>query len=389
MTVTQQALSKLQPPPGAPSSAWATRISACWQASFKAILEVGRLLAEAKAALPHGEFGHMIERDLPFSSSTANRLMTIAADERISNPAHVQHMPTSWGTLYEITKLDDAQFEQKIKDGTIKPDMMRRDIAEDVPPEPDRTQMPANDRVVAPRRVEPKDSRDYAPTPPWATRVLATIVFPQIGVDLSKCTAHEPACGEGHIAEVLREFTDCVTASDLHEYGYGVPGVDYLEGQPIAEVGTADWVITNPPFNKAEEFTLKAIALAEQGVAMFVRWQWIEGVGRYERLFNAFPPTMVCPFAERVPLHMGRWEPEGDTMTAYCWVVWHMPLSSAKASTRLFWIPPGQRKALTQVDDAERFTTHPVTKRRSTFADDGSPTDQQTGEIIDTREAGE
>jgi hypothetical protein len=50
-------------------------------------------------------------------------------------------------------------------------------------------------------------------------------------------------------------------------------------------------------------------------------------------------------------------------MTAYCWVVWHQPLSLAKASTRLFWIPPGQREALTRPDDAERFTAHPVIKR--------------------------
>lgn len=387
MTITQQALAAMQPPPGAPSSAWAIRITACWQASFKAILEVGRLLSEAKSALPHGTFGRMIDADLPFTASTAQRLMTIAADERISNPAHVQHMPTSWGTLYEITKLDDAKFKEKIADGTIKPDMRRRDIAPEAPAEaaPDSNvpNIPSNSRVVAPTRVEPKDSRDYAPTPPWATRVLATVVLPQIGVDLSKCTAHEPACGEGHIAEVLREFTDCITASDLHEYGYGLAGVDYL-ADPLAEIGTADWVITNPPFNKAEEFTLKALGLAEQGVAMFVRWQWIEGVGRYERLFNAFPPTLVCPFAERVPLHMGRWEPEGDTMTAYCWVVWQRKESPIITQTRLFWIPPGQRKALSKPDDADRFTSHPVIKR-SNLADDGSPTDQSTGEITGER----
>jgi hypothetical protein len=38
------------------------------------------------------------------------------------------HLPASWGTLYELTKLDDATFEEKIADGTIRPDMERRDI---------------------------------------------------------------------------------------------------------------------------------------------------------------------------------------------------------------------------------------------------------------------
>jgi N6-adenosine-specific RNA methylase IME4 len=111
---------------------WAVRITACWRASFNAILEVGRLLTEAKAALPHGDFGAMIDTELPFGASTAQRLMAIAADPKLSNPAHVQHLPPHWGTLYELTKLPEEQFDARIKDGTIRPDMERRDIATDV-----------------------------------------------------------------------------------------------------------------------------------------------------------------------------------------------------------------------------------------------------------------
>lgn len=107
---------------------WAARIAAAWRASVDAILEVGRLLTAAKAALPHGDFGVMIEHALPFTASTAQRLMAIASDERIANAARVQHLPAHWGTLYELTKLDDEQFEEKLADGTIRPDMERQDI---------------------------------------------------------------------------------------------------------------------------------------------------------------------------------------------------------------------------------------------------------------------
>jgi hypothetical protein len=382
MTITQQALAALQPPPGAPASAWATRISACWHASLKAILEVGRLLAEAKEALPHGAFGRMIESDLPFTARTAQMLMAISADPRITNPKHISHLPASWGTLYEITKLDDKQFEEKIADGTIRPDMMRRELAPEPEPQtavpPSAPNIPTNSRVVAPTRVEPKDSHDYAPTPPWATRALVEVVLPQIGI-VSLGQVWEPACGEGHIAEVLTEYSDDVIAGDLIDRGYGLSDRDFLSERLEAET---DLIITNPPFNKAEEFTLQALRFARVGVAMFVRWQWIEGVGRFERLFSVYPPALVCPFAERVPLHMGRWEPDGDTMTAYCWVVWKRSPAPVQTHTRLFWIPPGQRKALTKPDDAERFTAHPVIKARSNLADDGSPTDQETGEIL-------
>jgi hypothetical protein len=102
---------------------WAERITVAWQSSVEGILEAGRLLIEAKASLPHGEFAEMVESDLPFTPGTAARLMKIARDERITNPAHVPFLPPNWGTLYELTKLPDEQFEAKIADGTIRPDI--------------------------------------------------------------------------------------------------------------------------------------------------------------------------------------------------------------------------------------------------------------------------
>jgi N6-adenosine-specific RNA methylase IME4 len=116
------------PLPSDARRAWADRIAAAGRSTIDGILAVGRLLSEAKAQLPRGEFEAMIGRDLPFKPSTAQRLMKIAADERLSNPAHVQLLPPHWGTLYELSKLDDARFAAKLKSGEIHPDMQRRDI---------------------------------------------------------------------------------------------------------------------------------------------------------------------------------------------------------------------------------------------------------------------
>jgi hypothetical protein len=41
----------------------------------------------------------------------------------------VSHLPSSWGTLYELTKLPETQFKAKLSDGTINPKMERRDVA--------------------------------------------------------------------------------------------------------------------------------------------------------------------------------------------------------------------------------------------------------------------
>jgi hypothetical protein len=386
------ALERLRPATNASADIWAARISACWRASVEAILEVGRLLVAAKEALPHGAFGEMVESDLPFGQRTAQMLMAIAADQRLANAKHASLLPPSWMTLYELTKLDDDELEQRFADGSIHPDMLRRDVAsakparpaepklapapEPAPPisavPPERTAeqepmgpaaplLPSNARVVAPTRVEPADSRDYAPTPPWATRALIKVALPKLRVDLRQKVLSEPACGEGHIAEILREVSDRVVASDIHEYGFS-DVIDFLKLDPTIH-GHADWIITNPPFNLAEEFALHAMQFAREGVAFFVRLQWLEGVGRFERLFNIAPPALVAIFSERVPLHMGRWEPDGDTMTAYCWIIWKKNAGPFTTKTRLFWIPPGQRNALTMPDDVERFTAHPVTMR--------------------------
>ena len=54
---------------------------------MEGIIEVGRTLVEAKKELQHGEFLAMIRNSLPFGEDTAQRLMTIARDERLTNAA--------------------------------------------------------------------------------------------------------------------------------------------------------------------------------------------------------------------------------------------------------------------------------------------------------------
>jgi hypothetical protein len=106
-------------------SDFAAEIIAASKQTIEGILKLGHTLIAAKAALDHGQFLEMIEHDLPFTSSTAERLMKIAADSRITNTAHAQLLPFAWGTLYEISKLDDSAFEQALSSGAINPRMTR------------------------------------------------------------------------------------------------------------------------------------------------------------------------------------------------------------------------------------------------------------------------
>lgn len=224
--------------------------------------------------------------------------------------------------------------------------------------------LPNGHRAIMGSRHEPDDSLDYFPTPPWATRALIERVFRHgfngAGLPFIEMrSVWEPACGEGHIAEVLEEYFDDVSATDIYDYGYGLTS-DFLDDANGAFADKIDWIITNPPFsNKSEAFVLRALERAAVGVAMFVRLQWLETNGRYERIFRDHPPTLISFFAERVNLCKGRWEPEGTTATAYIWLVW----IKGEAPRAPFWIAPDCREALTRADDVARFTAHPVLRK--------------------------
>lgn len=115
------------PAPASNRGEWAASIRDMWTTAADAFIGAGRELIDAKAHLPHGEFEAMVESDLPFGPRTARCLMAIAADPRIADSDHAERLPASWGTLYQLTRLDDEAFERAIAIGDINPDMERRD----------------------------------------------------------------------------------------------------------------------------------------------------------------------------------------------------------------------------------------------------------------------
>lgn len=115
---------------------YAAIVNAEWRKSVEGILNVGRQLIAAKEMCEHGEFlrlfkGHenSVSKPVPFCERTAERLMSVAMHPVISNPTHVSDLPQSWGTLYELTKLDDEQIIAGIKAGEITPSMTRAEAA--------------------------------------------------------------------------------------------------------------------------------------------------------------------------------------------------------------------------------------------------------------------
>lgn len=210
--------------------------------------------------------------------------------------------------------------------------------------------------AVMSMRVESYDSLDDFPTPPWATRALIEkVLWRSAREDLKHMTCWEPACGRRIMSDVLEESFRHVCATDVAGYATVYNRAPDAIGSYLTMPlpATHQWMITNPPFNKALDFVEKGLKEAKQGVAILVRSVWLEGGERYKRLFAERPPSIVAQFCERVPMIKGRWSPRASSATSYSWMVWNTEVSCDR--TRLMWIPPGTRDELTRADDAERF----------------------------------
>lgn len=198
-------------------------------------------------------------------------------------------------------------------------------------------------------RTAPKDGPDDFPTQPWATRAFLHHVMASIAPDR---VVWEPTANRGYMVRVLQEKFTNVIGSDAHDYGAGFPVIDFLDGPSPADYGQrVDWIITNPPFNKALDFALRALDVAEEGVALLLRTQWLEGAERYEKLFSKQPPSYVAQYVERVGFDHGVVTTKGNKTVPYCWFIWEK--GSDLKWPRVRWVPPCRKDMEMEIDYAQ------------------------------------
>lgn len=207
--------------------------------------------------------------------------------------------------------------------------------------------------AVMQQRRESLDSLDDFPTPPWATRALVNHVIKPLmpARNLGMETVWEPASNRGYMVRALEESFLWVERSDVENYGVPHQIIDFLgEDLPdFIERRGIDWIITNPPFNKAEAFAERCRQIRPStGYALLVRTAFLEGVGRYDRIFSKNPPNVVAQFSERVPMVKGRYDPKASTATSYCWLMWVTHWRPGE--TILTWIPPCRRELERETD---------------------------------------
>lgn len=133
----------------------------------------------------------------------------------------------------------------------------------------------------------------------------------------------EPACGEGHMAEVISKYNTCY-CGDILEPVRDVPNFipgDFLLNEDIV----ADNIITNPPFKFKDQFILKAKKVAKKKIAILTKLDLLHGFDRYIKLWRDREfPFKTCAVFVRRPF-LGQSEPDEKYKTGmftYAWFIW-------------------------------------------------------------------
>lgn len=146
---------------------------------------------------------------------------------------------------------------------------------------------------------------DFYPTPPYATQAL-------LDKEIFNGSIWEPACGQGHMSQILISNGYQVDSSDLIDRNYGIQ-LDFLSSNK-----TYNNIITNPPFSLGLEFVLKAKQCANEKIAMLLKTQFLEGVSRYDMFQDTiFPLKCLYQFSKRLTFNQ-----KSGGMLSFAWFVW-------------------------------------------------------------------
>lgn len=211
-------------------------------------------------------------------------------------------------------------------------------------------------RDMVARNSKYTETLDFIPTTPYATRVFYEMVVPQLKHEARNTIGWDPACGQGHMVDVMKEYhgPGKVIGTDIKDYGWDHPILDFA-GNDFGPNHHADVILTNPPYGKLLEFMLNGLDRAHNHFGLLTRVQAFEGQTRYHEIYSKIPPTNIAFFSDRIPMKSGEVARKAPKMYFHVWMHWDMGAirkHGAKAAQRPpMWIPPNAQALLEKDSD--------------------------------------
>lgn len=159
---------------------------------------------------------------------------------------------------------------------------------------------------------------DYYPTPEWTVQEL-------LDREHFSGVCWEPACGKGNISKILQKNGLDVYSTDILDYGFGIPNIDFLNHNCLFNGGhkPVNNIITNPPFNLAIDFIKTSKVFSSHKIAMFLKTTFLEGVERKEMWQDTrFAFKKMYQFSRRVSFGKENKTHKSGGMMAFAWFVW-------------------------------------------------------------------
>ena len=146
----------------------------------------------------------------------------------------------------------------------------------------------------------------------------------------------EPFCGDGIMAEVIKNNGYEVEAYDIIDRGYGKVGDFFSVAYPVKRYD----IITNPPYDdNLVEIVKRCLFLCKNKVAILLPVHYLSGKERHSELYSKYPPSRVYVYSERIIIakngDFNKFSDGGVNRTIYAWCIWER---GYQGSTELKWI---------------------------------------------------
>lgn len=199
------------------------------------------------------------------------------------------------------------------------------------------------------KKNKEREALDYYSTPTEEVTNILNI----LNIDFNDKTILEPCAGGGHMLKAIQDYVSDsagVIATDIQKRTLLDPNLSIETGKEFdflsdnyPYIDDIDYIIMNPPYAVIEPFVMKSLSIANKGIIMLGRLQFLEGEARYNNIFKLCPPTDVYVYVDRIAcFRNGDLSIKPDSVQAYAWFIWN--LEEENPETKIHWIRRSNKK---------------------------------------------